>query len=459
MPAAEENVQHIDFTSLRDILTIVFKHKYKILVTFLIVFAAALAFASQIRSTYEAKSVLLIKLGREFYNRPEGATGGSSVPLDSIVRGEISILNSQDLSNKVVRSIGPLVLYPELAKVPAGPAREGSAVSKFSQALTTTPIGGSLIEVRFTNGNRKVAAQATNTLVDAFKDKHLDVFGGKSTEFLESQKQVFEQRLRESESKLAGFKARNGIFSPQEQKAALAMQRATVDTSLKEAQAKIGELEQNLALIRGPKWVVEMPAETRTELATLRQRERDLLEKHTENSKTVQNVRQQIKEVEDSVKKDAEGLRQKDIAKAEGDLKVAVSKAEGLKRQLSQIDGTINSLESRGVQLQDLNREVAQEEQNYQTYARKLEESLISDDMDRRKMVAISVIEKAAVPMGPKKKRFGKQQIAVGGFFGGIAAGVVLALLLEFLTPVMTTPMSAQKRLGLPVLVAIGRKG
>jgi uncharacterized protein involved in exopolysaccharide biosynthesis len=111
------------------------------------------------------------------------------------------------------------------------------------------------------------------------------------------------------------------------------------------------------------------------------------------------------------------------------------------------------------VQLQDLNREVTQEEQNYQTYAKKLEESLISDDMDRRKMVAISVIEKAAVPMAPKKTKLGRQQIAIGGFLGGIAAGIALALLLEFLTPVMTTPMSAQKRLGLPVLVAIGRKG
>ena len=59
-----------------------------------------------------------------------------------------------------------------------------------------------------------------------------------------------------------------------------------------------------MALIRSPKWVIETPPEARAQLANLRQRERDLLEKHTENSRAVQNVRQQIQEVEDSIKKD-----------------------------------------------------------------------------------------------------------------------------------------------------------
>ena len=78
--------------------------------------------------------------------------------------------------------------------------------------------------------------------------------------------------------------------------------------------------------------------------------------------------------------------------------------------------------------------------------------------MDRRKMVAISVIEKAVTPTAPKKTRLGKEEIVVAGFLGGIAGGIALALLLEFLAPGMTTPLSAQRRLDLPVLVAIAWK-
>jgi len=456
----EETNQHIDFTSLRDVLTSIFKHKYKILAAFVIIFAAAVLFASEVRQTYEAKSVILIKLGREFFNRPDaGVTGGSSVPLDSIARGEVSILTSRDLSSKVVRTLGPLTLYPGLNQVPDPSAREGAATSAFEEGLKVSLLSSSLIEVRFTNNNPVVAAQAVNTLVDAFKDRHLEVFGGKSTEFLESQKKEFEEKLKGSENKLAGFKERNRIYSAQEQKTTLLGQRAVLDTSLKEAQGKISELEQNVALIQSPKWVIEGSQEARTQLATLKQRERDLLEKHTEGSRTVQNVRQQIQEVEASINKDAEGLRQKDLAKAEGELNVARVKAENLKRQIAEIDNNVSFLEKRSVELQDLNREVSQEEQNYQTYARKLEESLISDDMDRRKMVAISEIEKAVAPTGPKKTKLNREQILAAGFLGGIAGGIALALLLEFMSPGMTTPLSAQRRLDLPVLVAIARKG
>ena len=456
----DEANQHIDFTSLRDVLTSIFKHKYKILAAVVVIFAASVILASRVHQTYEAKSVLLIKLGREFFNRPDaGATGGSIIPLDSITRGEVSILTSHDLSSKVVKTLGPLTLYPELNQVPDPSAREGAAVTAFEEGLNVSLLGSSLVEVRFTNSNPVVAAQAVNTLVDAFKDRHLEVFGGKSTEFLESQKKAFEEKLRESENRLAGFKERNRIYSAQEQKTSLLGQRAALDASLKEAQSKTSELEQNAALIRSPKWVIEAPQETRAQLATLKQRERDLLEKHTEGSKAVQNVRQQIQEVEASIKKDAEELRQKDLAKAEAELNVARTKAESLRRQIAEIDSNVSFLEKRSVELQDLNREVSQEEQNYQTYARKLEESLISDDMDRRKMVAISVIEKAVTPLGPKKTKLNREQILGAGFLGGIAGGIALALLLEFLGPAMTTPLSAQRRLDLPVLVAVARKG
>jgi uncharacterized protein involved in exopolysaccharide biosynthesis len=129
-----------------------------------------------------------------------------------------------------------------------------------------------------------------------------------------------------------------------------------------------------------------------------------------------------------------------------------------LRRQLGQVEGEVRMLDSRGRDLQDLKREAALQEQNYQAYARKLEESLISDDMDQHKMVAISVIEKAIPFRVPKKQRLDKPQLLGGGFFGGIALGIAFAFLLEFMSPGMTTPMSAERRLGIPVMVAITKK-
>ncbi len=107
---------------------------------------------------------------------------------------------------------------------------------------------------------------------------------------------------------------------------------------------------------------------------------------------------------------------------------------------------------------QSLKREAAQLEQNHQIYSRKLEESLIMDDMDRQKMVAVSVVQKATVPAFPKKQRLTRSQMLGAGFFGGIAAGIALAIILELMTPGMPTPASAENSLGVPVLITVTKK-
>jgi uncharacterized protein involved in exopolysaccharide biosynthesis len=457
----QQLTQPFDITNIRDLLTIVFKHKYKIIVVSILIFLGTTLFALLAPKVYEAKSTLLIKFGREFAQRPDAGTAtGFSIPPQTIMRGEISILTSRDLINAVIKTIGIENLYPGLNKMPAGKVTpEQVAARSFEESLSVTNTSNSsLIEVAFTHSDPYVAAKVVNTLVDAFKDKHLEVFSGGGTEFLESQQKTFHERLRESESNLASFKEKNRVFSFEEQKTALLQQRSFLDTTLKTTQNQVSELEQKISFIRSPKWTVDPLPELRTLLATLQQRERELLEKYTDNSRAVQAQRQEIQAIKDSIRRNSEEQRQIELAKIEGDLSVVKARYDSLRQQLGQVEGEVRTLDGRGRELQDLKREATQQEQNYQTYARKLEESLIIDDMDRRKMVAISVIEKAEPSMMPKKQRLDKKQMVAAGFFGGIAAGIALAFLLEFMSPGMTTPMSAERRLGIPVMVAITKK-
>ena len=80
------------------------------------------------------------------------------------------------------------------------------------------------------------------------------------------------------------------------------------------------------------------------------------------------------------------------------------------------------------------------------------------DDMDRQKMVAISVVQKATIPAFPKEQKISRSQMVGLGFFGGIAAGIALAIALELMTPGMPTPVSAERTLGVPVLVSVMKK-
>lgn len=231
-----------------------------------------------------------------------------------------------------------------------------------------------------------------------------------------------------------------------------------LDKSLKVAQNETTELEQKMAFIKSPRWTIDPPGEIRNQLVILQQKEQGLLDRYTETSRAVETVRHDLKALRDSVKRNNEEARQIEIGKVEGQLTVARARVGSIKSQMRQVEAELHALDSQGLEFQTLKREAQQLEQNHQIYARKLEESLISDDMDRQKMVAVSIVQKATVPAFPKKQKFTSAQLAGVGFFGGIAAGIFLAIVLEFLSPGMPTPASAEKALGIPVLVSVMRK-
>jgi len=458
----EQSHQPFDLSSARDILTIIFKHKYIILITFLIISAGVTLYAFSLKRVYESQSVLLVKLGREFTSRPEvgGDSGrGFSVPPETIMRAEMSLITSRDLISTVIKNVGQEKIFPSLSKaIPGSISSDDLAILFFQESLSVTNIqGSSMIQISFTHSDPYIAADVVNTLVDALKVKHLEVFSTDSTPFLKSQEKVFQERLKESETKLASLKQKYGVFSFDEQKTALIAQRSTLDTNLKAAQSQVNELEQKVAMIKSPKWVPEVPPEIRAQLIALQQREREVMGKYVDGTVPVQNVRKEIEAVKESLNKQSEEIRQTEIHKAEGELSMARVRADNARRQLGQVEAALQSLEARALELQEAKRDAALQEQNYQTYSKKLEESQVRDDMERQKIVAITVVEKALASSMPKRGRFGKRQLVPMGFFGGIAAGIALAFMLEFMSPGMTTPWSAERRLNLPVLSAIRR--
>ena len=150
--------------SLRDFLAILFKRKAAILTIFLATVITVAVGSFLMSPTYEAKSSLLVKFGREFVYRPEV---GDKAPMISFnqeeaINSEINILTSQDIIERVIKTIGLENIYPELAKNP--PARMTpmeAAVIGFQKKLTAEGIKkSSVIEDSFQHQDPKVAARA-----------------------------------------------------------------------------------------------------------------------------------------------------------------------------------------------------------------------------------------------------------------------------------------------------------
>jgi polysaccharide biosynthesis protein PslE len=453
--------QKIPLSSARDILSIIFKHKYKILIVFLAVTIGVGVWAKQRPIVYEAKTALLLKFGREFIKSSEVGGDRFALPPEAVINTEIRILTSKELLTKVISSIGLETIYPESQKSDSPPTKTDqmeAAVGRLMKALTIQPQSSSgVIDISFTHRDRHVAVTVLKTICALVTERHLEVFGGNSTPFLEKQMSTYEGKLSTAQDNLEGFRQKEQVFSLDEQRTLLIQQRAQDSAASSAAQNQVKELQRSLEFVKSQGWVPEAYRDANAQLAALEQRERDLLERYTENSSPVQNLRNEIQATKNAATRSVENARRVEVSRIEGELNTAITRAEGLTKHFNQVDRELRTLDSQEKNYQKLRLEVTTNESNYQNYLRKLEEARVSDSMDRQQMANISIFEEPRADMTPKS-RGNTSDIILMGLLGGMAAGIAFAFLLEFISPVMTTPMSAERRLGIPVMVAITKK-
>jgi len=146
----------------------------------------------------------------------------------------------------------------------------------------------------------------------------------------------------------------------------------------------------------------------------------------------------------------------KDLVTTEAELNAQRAKAAVLRGQVAQVDGSLRNLDLQDKKMQELKRNSAIMEKNYQTYAERSEEARISEDMNRSKLANVSVIQAATVPAKPVKPKK-LLNMALGMVLGGLS-GLGYAFFMEYLTQVFSTPRSAERRLGLPLLCVITDK-
>jgi uncharacterized protein involved in exopolysaccharide biosynthesis len=473
-------------TGIRDYLAIIFKHKTKIIAVFLSIVVVVTVASFLLPPTYEAESSILVKIGREYMNRSEVGADKSIISLNQaeMTNSEIQILTNRDLIKKVVTKLRVETIYPKmLVNLQPGDDPLETAVEKFSKALTVEGVQkSSVIQVSFQHRDPKVAALAVNTLVEFYKEKHLQVFSDPKSSFLEKQLSDYEQKLQASETSLQKFKQEHRVFSLEDQRKLLLDQRTGLDTSLKTAENSISELQKKIVSLRAQmKRISENGAsytsterdriivEAKSRLLSLQIEEQELLKKYTENNYLVVNMRKEIRMVTNFLKEQEDDISRKvkpgntvyqnvelELIRAEADFSSQKAKAATLRRQLGQLDGEIQALDYREKDMQQLKREQAINEKNYQTYADKTEEARIADDMNRLKLANISVIDVATVPVQPVKPKKALN-IALGIVFGALA-GLGLAFLSEHSTQSFSTPQSVEQRLGLQVLAAIPYK-
>jgi len=471
--------------SLRDVLTVLFKYKWQIAWIFTAIVLVVGVVILQLTPLYEAKSTLLLKVGREYLNKSDL---NSTSPLMSLSQGElinseIQILTNRNSIKRVIAALKLERIYPDLAKGELGGDQYQAAVTRFEEALTAEPIKQSnVIEVSFRHRDPKTAAQAVNLLVDYFKEMHLQVFSGPKSSLVESQLAAYERKLKDSEEKLQAFKQENKVFSVEEQRTLLLKERADLDAELKatesaqrELQERVPALKEQLQTIGKSRTPYAQPDreriidETKAKLLAMQIEEQQLLKKFTEASTPVVSYRKEMQVVKDFLRDQEAALRRKtnmgnamyqavemELVKAQTDLDSLKGKGAALREQLGRCDAEVRALDLTDKSVQDLKREQAINQKNYETYLSKAEEARISEYMDRMKLANISVIQEAVPPAEPVEPK--KSQYMLRGIIFALAASLGFAFLSDKMGRALSTPHAVERRLGLKVLASISHK-
>ena len=203
---------------------------------------------------YEAKTSLMVKMGRENIYRPEVGNSNrvfSSNP-EKILNTEIKILTSPGLIKNLIEQIGLANIYPSL--IMSSKNTIGSLESAAEVFLDNISVGiaknSNVIDITFQHENPVISSEALNLLVKLFQEKHIQVFRSSLSSLFDRQLKNYEKKLEESEKIFEDFKQKHKIFSRDEQASFLLRQRTNLDISLRETQSRIGELGQKISSLK-----------------------------------------------------------------------------------------------------------------------------------------------------------------------------------------------------------------
>jgi len=464
--------------STRDILTVVFKHKGKILCFFLLGLLLSPVIYRMKPVVYRATAVLMATQGREYVRPSIGAGDQSAIRLglEQILGTEMAIMKSNDVMDMVIDRVGMETILPGVSPQMASDGNLRDIARSILEAglLVETGKASNIIRVSYTHPVPKTTAYLANGIVEAYLEKRIQILNNnRPKQVIENKVEEYRNRLHAAENKLEAFRQQNRVFSLDEQKRALIQQRSSLDNAIRDAQTQSKELQQKLSSLETqtrniPQTLpdesgVKNQNDAENQLLSLQRKEQELLSKYREDTPFVQSVRNEIQLVQAFIARqnqhtngrmanDLHQTLEKDIITARADLSSLNVRIVELKSQLQELDRETQTIDLLEKSYRELQRDMTSTEKAYQMYAQKLEDSSISDELDQKSMGSISIIEKAEVPLGPEGKKKGLLFFLAAGMLMGLGAGLGLAFFLEAFRESMGTPEKAEKLLELPVL-------
>jgi len=488
--------------SLRDLLSVVFRRRRLMLLSFGGLLLGAVLAITILPSTYEAQMKMLVDRERV---DPVVSTQGNVIEADrnltpDEVTSEVELFQSRDSLKQTVvdcelyevkdrwslaaikmRALRAIGLAPDKDK------RIFQAVLDLEEHLQVIPVNNSnLIKVTYDAHSPQLAEHVLTELGNLYLLKHATVHRPQGTsEFFEKQADEYRNELADAQSRLVKMNQQTGVISADFEKQVTLQKLSDFDVSLEQTRAAIAETKQRVHALQEKEASIpsrvttqirtadnpQLMANLKTTLLNLEIKRTELLEAYDPSYPLVQEVETQITQAVAAIADAKAGAVREEttdqnstqewvrteMAKAEADL-------VGLEARSSVLSGALRTLQNKALKLdrqsvvqQELLRTAKADEDSYLLFRRKREEARIADALDQRKIVNVAIAEAATFPLVPIGIPLGiKLLLAVV-----IAAMVSLGagFLGEHLDPSFRTAAEVKEYLDIPLLATIPRNG
>jgi uncharacterized protein involved in exopolysaccharide biosynthesis len=463
----------------RELLSILFKEKRKLIGVFLGLFVLVVGFSYVMTPYYEATSRLLVKSGREFQVRSDPNQPVAAVPTSTkqeIVNSEIQILSSRDLVAAVLNRVGADKLYP--GSTPSGAPPSDTAVRDFVSDFKATLVEqADVIDVSYRNPNHDLAVQALAALIELYQQKHAEMFADPRYKFLEQQTRQYQDQLDVVVKKEADIRSQKSLFDIEAQRARLLDDRASLSSILEQLKSQAvdahhridfltARLKTTPPLITAGETSADAVEQAKARLLDLQVKEQQLRERYVGDVKPLQDIQQEVARLRDFVSR-GDPINRKQWSQRNGaydDMEVALNRALAdaapldqqialREEQVRAIDARLRDLQDGATTIGNLERERQVLAELVHTYRTRYEEARMNEDLDRERVVSVSIIQQPGAPAkaaGPHHLPYA----LAGLLIGLVGAGGMLLYLLVFRETLITVE-SVERIVGLPVLASV----
>ncbi len=480
--------------STRDLIAIGFRQKRAIVITFWSLLAGAILATILMPAEYQASTEFLIERSRidPVVSAGHDAESIKTDVTEEELNSEVELIKSDDVLRQVVVATGlnhrhGLANYVEKALGYVGlkqseDEKTAKAAIRLGKELNIQLIKKSnLITVGYSSSDPKLAAKVLQCLDEAYLQKNLAVHHPQGEfQFFDQEAQAYQKNLSDAEGQLKIFADQQGGVSPQLARD-ITLQKLNEFTAnlqqtyadIASTQTRIDSLEKQAGLT--PERLTTQSSATddaqvlqgmKNTLMSLELKRTELLTKYQPTYPLVQEVDKQVADTRSSIaKEEAKPLKaettdrnptyawiNEELAKAKADEAGLQARAASLKAVVEQYENTARNLEQKGIQQQDLLRQVKTAEENYLLYQHKREEARMTDALDRKRIVNVAIAEQPIVPAIQTNTRW---LVLLAGILLALGGPIAVAFVLEYTNSSFRTPSEVLSELNIPVLAAV----